>query len=245
MDTLIKESERLFTQLSVSPTLTALESYIQQLQYAQQLLKETRNGLHLSAEAILRPELMSSATQVIEAQREVQMMIQRYGKILDKQFRADLSAVHVHEQFPGHSKQLHSAIGMYLVRQAAFDMTQTFINIKSLNIPEFPNPIIPLLSPSIPNCLTPSSFSVYLKEMTKYQQMWYMYSSTYMNFFKKWADYTKNCYQSDLSKEMEVYEMFLSIAEKEEKIREGWWLEEKKYRQALRDFLSIKKQYDS
>ncbi|KAG4302004.1 hypothetical protein PCK1_001980 [Pneumocystis canis] len=116
--------------------------------------------------------------------------------------------------------------------------------IKSLNIPDFPNPIIPLLSPSIPSCLTPSSFSVYLKEMAKYQQIWYMYSSTYMDFFKKWAEYTKTCYQSDLLKEIEVYEMFLKVTEKEEKIREGWWSEEKRYRQALRDFLNIKKQYE-
>ncbi|KAG5439569.1 hypothetical protein PCANB_002145 [Pneumocystis canis] len=136
MNTLIKESERLLTQLSTAPTLAALESYIQQLQYAKQFLEDTKNGLHLSTEAILRPELICAATQVTEAQKDVQIAIQRYGRILDKQFRADLSAVHVHEQFPGDSKQLHSAIGMYLIRQAAFDITQTFMKETQLDLPE-------------------------------------------------------------------------------------------------------------
>ncbi|KAG4301988.1 hypothetical protein PCK1_001964 [Pneumocystis canis] len=136
MNTLIKESERLLTQLSTAPTLAALESYIQQLQYAKQFLEDTKNGLHLSTEAILRPELICAATQVTEAQKDVQIAIQRYGRILDKQFRADLSAVHVHEQFPGDSEQLHSAIGMYLIRQAAFDITQTFMKETQLDLPE-------------------------------------------------------------------------------------------------------------
>ncbi|QSL65191.1 hypothetical protein MERGE_002496 [Pneumocystis wakefieldiae] len=115
---------------------------------------------------------------------------------------------------------------------------------KTLNIPDFPDPVIPLLSPSIPNCFTISSFSTYLKEMTKYQQIWLGYSSTYLNFFQKWHKYEELCHQYDLLKDADIYETFVMATEKEEKIREAWWSEEKRYRQALKDFLHIKKSYE-
>ncbi|KTW28915.1 hypothetical protein T552_01542 [Pneumocystis carinii B80] len=115
---------------------------------------------------------------------------------------------------------------------------------KFLNIPEFPDPVIPLLSPSIPNCLTASSFSIYLKEMIKYQQIWLACSSTYLNFFQKWEKYKESCHRYDLLKDTDIYEAFIMATEKEEKIREGWWSEEKRYRQALKDFLHIKKTYE-
>ncbi|KAG5519856.1 hypothetical protein PMAC_000132 [Pneumocystis sp. 'macacae'] len=102
--------------------------------------------------------------------------------------------------------------------------------VKSLDLPDFPDPIIPPLSPSVPSCLTSSSFLLYLKEMVKYQQIWHTYSSIYTNFFQKWAEYRENCHQFDLLKDTEIYEMFLMTTEKEEKIREGWWSEEKRGR---------------
>ncbi|EMR11076.1 hypothetical protein PNEG_00675 [Pneumocystis murina B123] len=115
---------------------------------------------------------------------------------------------------------------------------------KILNIPDLPDPVIPLLSPSIPNCFTISSFSTYLKEMIKYQQIWLGYSSTYLKFFQKWDKYKELCHQYDLLKDADIYEAFVMATEKEEKIREGWWSEEKRYRQALKDFLHIKKSYE-
>ncbi|KTW31781.1 uncharacterized protein T551_01042 [Pneumocystis jirovecii RU7] len=123
-------------------------------------------------------------------------------------------------------------------------LSNTKKTAKSLGLPDFPDPIIPPLSPSVPNYLTPSSFLLYLKEMVKYQQIWHTYSSAYTNFFQKWAEYRENCHQFDLLKDTEIYEMFLVVTEKEEKIREGWWSEEKRYRQALRDFLNIKRRYE-
>ncbi|KAG5518779.1 hypothetical protein PMAC_002750 [Pneumocystis sp. 'macacae'] len=136
MDGLIKESELLVAKLETAPTLNALEAYIQQLQHAEQQLRDcTDNASALSTWTTILPALQRTITQVSEAQREVQTAIQRYGRVLDKQFRTDLTGIHVHEEFPGEPEWLHYTIGMHLVRQAAFGMAKTFMKETNIDLP--------------------------------------------------------------------------------------------------------------
>ncbi|CCJ30075.1 unnamed protein product, partial [Pneumocystis jirovecii] len=124
----IRESELLVAKLETAPTLNALEAYVQQLKQAKQQLCEcTDSTSALSTWTAIRPTLQHTITQISEAQRKVQTAIQRYGRVLDKQFRTDLTGIHVHENFPGEPEWLHYTIGMHLVREAAFGMAETFM----------------------------------------------------------------------------------------------------------------------
>ncbi|KAG4305442.1 hypothetical protein PORY_000998 [Pneumocystis oryctolagi] len=135
-DRVSTESERLLAKLEAAPTLQALNAYEEQLRTALQQLSSCTDCV--SAENVwktLKPALEGASTQVLEAQRDVQTAVQRYGRVLDKQFRADLSGIHVHKQFPGEQERLNYTIGMHLIRQANFGVAETFMKETNLDLP--------------------------------------------------------------------------------------------------------------
>ncbi|EMR11185.1 hypothetical protein PNEG_00778 [Pneumocystis murina B123] len=118
---------------SVFNTLQIIENDI------QEGIKKLSDGTSENQEEtlkLIKEQLRKGVTQLINGQKEIYTSLNRYGKILDKQFKTDLSSIGIHEKIPGNVEELHRLIALHWIRRAEFSLVQTFTKETCLDIPE-------------------------------------------------------------------------------------------------------------
>lgn len=81
-----------------------------------------------------KKELEKKVGELMSIQKERYMILHRYGRVLDKQFKMDLSFIKIQENFPGEIQELYRLIAMHWIRHAELTLAETFIKETHLDI---------------------------------------------------------------------------------------------------------------
>ncbi|CAG8561154.1 7716_t:CDS:10 [Ambispora leptoticha] len=135
MEPLLRENE------IVANTQAALASHsVESVDKIINALKESIDHISASPEntsetlSLLSRHIKEISTQTIEEHKEYQAVLAKYGKVIDKKWRHDVTLASNPDAFEGKDKILQKTIALHFICQGKFDLGRTFMREAGLEI---------------------------------------------------------------------------------------------------------------
>ncbi|CAB4395738.1 unnamed protein product [Rhizophagus irregularis] len=136
MDSISKEFSKVEKkqQEVADSTIDNIDKIINEIQEAQKRLETDP----VSAGAILKElelKFKELTTKTLESHKELQKVIIRYEKIVDKKWKNDITIASNPEVFANKEKVLNTTVALHFIREGRFELANTFIREAQLDIP--------------------------------------------------------------------------------------------------------------
>lgn len=127
MDSVQKEHDRLLKKANLSKPIASVDKIINFLTAAREAVAADPASTPFTL-AMLRNRVNSALSQLNEDQKEIYNALGKYGKVLDKKFKASsqFSSAEYHA-LEGQESLINRAIAMHLIREGNFDVASTFL----------------------------------------------------------------------------------------------------------------------
>lgn len=127
MEAIQKEHDRLLKKTNLSKPIASVDKIINFLTDAREVIAAHPSSTAFTL-AMLRNRVNSALSQLNEDQKEIYNALGKYGKVLDKKFKASsqLSSSE-YDALEGQEHLINRAIAMHLIREGNFDVASVFL----------------------------------------------------------------------------------------------------------------------
>lgn len=135
MDDVSREFEKLLKRANLSKFIEEVDGWIQAIETCKEnILEQSASSTDLLIELERKAEMVLG--HLVDDQKELYNGLNKYGKTLEKKYKADLNLVHNPEAFRNKQELVLRAIAMHLIREGHFDIANEFIHQAGVYVPE-------------------------------------------------------------------------------------------------------------
>ncbi len=134
MDDIVREFSKVQKRANLGSCEGNVDELLAALQETKALLEQDpANAGDLIAS--LQTKITSSITQLNDNQKEIYNGLNKYGKSIEKYYKADLSLVNNTEAFKGKEGLVSRAVAMHLIREGEFNIANEFVTAAGIHVP--------------------------------------------------------------------------------------------------------------